>query len=110
MWQWLKELIDFLLNLIFGEPKQKPVIPEPPPQVIIPPEYRKTDSLMTFQERKFFRTVLLSELGSQYSIFSKVRLDDIIWLANEPTDKKYHSNQIQCKHIDFVLCNKSTLE
>jgi hypothetical protein len=99
----------------------KPIIGAPPPPTlttqpgtepavaVIPPKYRKTNSLMTFQERKFYRLVL-KELSSEYAIFSKVRLGDVVWLANEPTDKKYHSNQIQCKHIDFILCDKMTLE
>ncbi len=108
--QWLKRLIDYFLRLFGLKPEPKPVIPPEPPAVIVKPEYHKMNSLMTFQERKFYRTVLAKELGSRYFIFSKVRLGDLIWIANEPTDKKRYSNQIQCKHIDFVLCSKSSLE
>jgi hypothetical protein len=117
--KWLRRLVDFLLQLFGFKPEQKtePLVPPKPkplvppkPETIVKPEYRKTYSLMTFQERKFYRTVLLKELGSHYLIFSKVRLGDLIWIANEPTEKKRYSNQIQCKHIDFVLCDKSTLE
>jgi hypothetical protein len=113
MLQWLQQLIDFILRLLGLKPDTTQDLATPPKPTLepsIPPEYRKTNSLMTFQERKFYRTVLMKELSSQYAIYPKVRLADLIWIANEPTDKKFHSNQIQCKHIDFVLCNRSTLE
>jgi hypothetical protein len=45
-----------------------------------------------------------------YAIFMKVRLGDLVWLANEPENRKLYSNQIQCKHIDFVLCEKHSFE
>jgi very-short-patch-repair endonuclease len=35
---------------------------------------------------------------------------DLLWLSNEVQDRKYHNNQIQCKHLDFVLCDKSGLK
>jgi hypothetical protein len=110
--KWLRRLVEFLLQLFGFKPESKPepLVEPPKPETIVKPEYHKSNSLMTFQERKFYRTVLLKELGSHYVIFSKVRLGDLIWIANEPTDRKLYNNQIQCKHIDFVLCNKSTLE
>ncbi len=75
-----------------------------------PPEYRKNHSLMTYQERYFYNIVLVKGIGAQYQIFSKVRLGDLIWIANEPADRFLHNSRIQCKHIDFVLCDKKRLE
>ncbi len=74
-----------------------------------PPQYRKEKSLFTFQERKFYER-LVEEIGNEYQVFAKVRMADVVWLANEPVDRKYHNNQIQCKHFDFVLCDKALLE
>lgn len=75
-----------------------------------PPSYRKTKSLLTDQEKNFYFRVLRKEFGSQYEILLKVRLGDIIYLANEPANRKEYGNQLYCKHIDFVLCDKNTLE
>ena len=114
MAQWLKKLVDFLLRL-FHAPSESDIVQTPgnvpiPEAPIILPHYRKSNSLMTFQEQKFFRLVLIEELGSQYSIFSKVRLGDLIWIDNEPKDKRNFNNQLFCKHIDFVLCTRGNLE
>lgn len=73
----------------------------------VQPEYRRSKSLFTFREREFFQA-LLEDVGSQYAVFAKVRLGDIIWLANEPENRKYHINQLLCKHFDFLLCEKGT--
>ena len=73
----------------------------------VPPEYRQSKSLFTFRERVFFQA-LLEDVGRQYAVFAKVRLGDIIWLANEPENRKYHMNQLLCKHFDFLLCERGT--
>ncbi len=73
----------------------------------VPPEYRLSKSLFTYRERVFFKA-LLEDIGGQYAVFAKVRLADVIWLANEPENRKYHSNQLHCKHFDFLLCEKGT--
>ncbi len=70
-----------------------------------PPQYRRRQSLFTYREREFYR-VLMNEVGGEYQVFAKVRLGDFLYVANEPADKRYHLNQIQCKHVDFLLCDK----
>jgi hypothetical protein len=131
MFQWLRRLWNLFQRLFRGERSatQRPQIPLPPANTVnlpvsipkplteaklkleaaVSPEYRKTNSLLTFQERKFYRTVLLRQLSSRYAIFLKVRLGDLVWISNEPSDRKFHNNQLLCKHIDFVLCDRSTL-
>ena len=69
------------------------------------PQYELWPSLMTPREREFYK-LLLEAVGDRYQIFSKVRLGDILKLSNEPRDRKFHSNQLQCKHFDFLLCEK----
>ncbi len=69
-----------------------------------PPQYQKKANLLTYQERRFY-TVLQQVVDNRYHIFTKVRMADVIWLANEPHDRKFHNNQVLCKHLDFVLCD-----
>jgi len=123
MWQQIITLIKLLWNWLAGQEER--VAPTAPPKVepsipptairepelglaaAVPPEYRQSKSLFTFRERVFFQA-LLEDVGSQYAVFAKVRLGDIIWLANEPENRKYHINQLLCKHFDFLLCEKGT--
>jgi hypothetical protein len=49
----------------------------------VPPEYRQRESLFTYRERAFFKA-LLEDVGSQYAVFAKVRLADVIWLEPIP--------------------------
>jgi hypothetical protein len=72
-----------------------------------PPQYRQRKSILTYRERTFFNA-LLRDIGGEFVVFAKVRLGDIFYLSNEPADRKYHNNQIQCKHFDFILCEKAT--
>ncbi|MCI0475261.1 MAG: DUF2726 domain-containing protein, partial [Anaerolineales bacterium] len=72
-----------------------------------PPKYQQRDSLFTYRERVFFKA-LIEDVGGRYVVFAKVRLGDVLFLANEPADRKYHNNQILCKHLDFVLCERGT--
>jgi hypothetical protein len=72
-----------------------------------PPQYRQRKSILTYRERTFFNA-LLRDIGGEFAVFAKVRLGDIFYLSNEPADRKYHNNQIQCKHFDFILCEKGS--
>ena len=73
------------------------------------PEYRKKQSILTYRERILLRAIRRAAAGD-YTILMKVRLGDFVWLANEPQDRKFHNNQIQCKHVDFLLCDKVMIE
>ena len=114
--RWLKRLISAQTDVIPGTPPAPPKTesatarpglgePELGLASTEPPQYRKRQSLFTYREREFYR-VLMKEVGSEYQVSAKVRLGDFVYLANEPADKKYHLNQIQCKHVDFLLCDK----
>ncbi|MCC7358171.1 MAG: DUF2726 domain-containing protein [Anaerolineales bacterium] len=67
------------------------------------PRYAKRRSLLTNTEAVLFET-LQKVTGSDYQVFPMVRLGDVMRLQNLPADRKYHNNQIMCKHFDFVLC------
>lgn len=73
------------------------------------PEYRKSKSVLTYRERILLRAIRRAAAGD-YTILMKVRMGDFVWLANEPQERKFHSNQVQCKHVDFLLCDKVTIE
>ncbi|HKZ86517.1 MAG TPA: DUF2726 domain-containing protein [Anaerolineae bacterium] len=116
LWKWI---IGAQPDVIPGTPPGPPKIEKPTarpglgePEMGLaapgePPQYRRRESLFTYRERVFYRA-LMEDIGSEYQVFAKVRLGDFVYLANEPTDRKYHLNQIQCKHVDFLLCdNKS---
>jgi len=114
-WTWLGNLLAGHRENIVPTAPTKIETPTPPTAIREPefnklaaavlPEYRQSKSLFTFRERVFFQA-LLEDVGSQYAVFAKVRLGDIIWLANEPENRKYHINQLLCKHFDFLLCEK----
>jgi very-short-patch-repair endonuclease len=74
-----------------------------------PPRYKKSKSVLTFQERKLARA-LRGAIADDYTLLMKVRMADFLWLTNEPKDKKFHNNQILCKHVDFLICGKLLLD
>lgn len=73
--------------------------------------YKKRESLLTRQELRFHK-ILLVVCENKYSIQTMVRVADVI----KPISKKYSKdwrtsfNKIQSKHFDFVLCDPSTFE
>ena len=74
-------------------------------------QYEKRSHLMTPAERSFFG-VLEQALEHNWYIFSKVRLEDIITVKKGIEKKKAFGlrNRIKSKHIDFILCDRKTLE
>ena len=74
-----------------------------------PPQYRKRNGVLTFREREFYR-VLRSLMGRENHILSMVRMADVLWLSNETEDRRFHNNNILCKHFDYVICDKLKFE
>ena len=75
----------------------------------VQPQYRKSKSILTYREGVFYNSLIGAIDETRYQVFAKVRLADIFWLANEPENRKFHQNQIMCKHIDFLVCSKPSL-
>lgn len=65
-------------------------------------------SILTQAEGRLYRSLLLAA-GDSYAVMAKVRLWDIIWLVNEPPERKQHLNRLSCRHVDFLLCEPHTL-
>lgn len=126
--EFIRRLVRRLISRLFGreevikprkpvEPPTTPTTVEIPTRAITepelglasaePPQYRRRESVLTYRERMFFKA-LTDDVGDRYQIFAKVRLGDIFWLANEPENRKFHNNQLQCKHFDFLLCEKNS--
>ena len=74
-------------------------------------QYERRAHLMTPAERSFFG-VLEQALEQNWYIFSKVRLEDIIQVKKGIDKKKAFGlrNRIKSRHIDFILCDRKTLE
>lgn len=72
-----------------------------------PIAYTKRQYLFSKAERSYYE-VLKQAVGSDYTIFAKVRLCDLI---DPPRGKGRQSalNRISSKHVDFVLCDPATL-
>lgn len=73
-----------------------------------PLPYRRRDYLLTKAERSFYG-VLCDASGEAYRIFAKVRLADLLWMPKGTADRQQHSNRIQAKHVDFVLCDRASV-
>jgi hypothetical protein len=73
--------------------------------------YESQDTLLTPAERSFFG-VLEQVAGSQFRLFAKVRLADIVnvKLARGENRSGWQSalNRITSKHVDFVLCDQKS--
>ena len=132
MWKFLSDLIEWFLDL-FGLQKKGsssssqtssgsvPVAPIFPTEVTarpetelrleadVQPQYRKNKSILTYRESLFYKSLIEAIDNNQFQVFAKVRLADFTFLANQPKEQKFHRNQLMCKHVDFLLCNKPSL-
>ena len=70
--------------------------------------YKRKEWLLSKAERSFFG-VLQGVLASEQLIFVKVRLADLIYIPRGTPSRQAAFNRIQSKHIDFVLCEKSSV-
>lgn len=71
--------------------------------------YEKIDQLCTKTELRFYQ-VLRDLVGDRFEIFSKVRIADLLKVKSGTRKRMSWQNRINCKHIDFVLCDRETLE
>jgi len=73
--------------------------------------YCRVERLFSPAERSFLG-VLEQILGTQYRIFGKIRLADIIQtpkgLSNSERTRAF--NRISARHVDFALCDPRTFE
>lgn len=95
-------VIVLLQNVFFTQKTSKHSVDYP---------YQPIEKLFTAAETKFFYALDAVVHPQEYKIFGKVRLADIIRVKRGMEKADYHKafNRIKSKHIDYVLCNASTL-
>jgi len=69
--------------------------------------YRLRDNFLSAAELAFYR-VLEQSVGPRYSINNKVRLWDVLYVPRSDESRKFE-NKISSKHIDFLLCDPTTM-
>lgn len=72
--------------------------------------YEAVPEFLSPAERSFFG-VLQQAVASDYQVFAKVRLADIVRPVRNPNRSGWQSafNRISGKHVDFVLCDPARL-
>lgn len=75
-----------------------------------PPEpYVRRGPLVTKAELRFYHALEIAVQG-HWRIFAMVRIADLLKVAPDVKSRQSWQNRINCKHIDFVLCDPETLE
>ena len=74
--------------------------------------FYKNRQLFSPSEFAFFKALEPHAHQKSLLIFPKVRLADIVKTDEQPYTSEYQTafNKINSKHVDFVLCDKTTLE
>ena len=83
--------------------------PIPWPEVVAEEElpYRLRDDFLSPAELSYYR-VLTSVIGPRATVCAKVRLSDVLFVAR-PHENRAYFNRIAQRHIDFLLCESSTM-
>ena len=85
--------------------------PSQPAVSMINYAFERKRYIMSPAELKFFKE-LQTASDNNWQIFSKVRLEDIISVKDGLDKKEAFAlrNRIKSRHIDFVVCDKDTME
>ena len=73
-----------------------------------PLPYRQCDNFLSPAELAFFQ-VLYSAASSHFYVCTKVRISDLVYVVNRRKNIG-HANRIDRKHVDFVLCDPTTMD
>jgi hypothetical protein len=103
------------LRRLFPFLKKKQPVKKTPVAVVQPPvkkkeilPYRLRDDFLSPAEFSFYK-VLASIVGPRLVILTKVRLADIFFVIQQDEYISYF-NRIVPKHVDFLLCNPTTMK
>jgi len=71
--------------------------------------YQPRKSLVTKSELRFFKSLRKAALDD-WELFAMVRIADLLKVSPNTAKRRTWLNKILSKHIDFVLCDPTTLE
>ena len=74
-----------------------------------PLPYRCRDALVSKTEMRFYRS-LVKASQDEFELFAMVRIADILQVDPDLPNKRKWLNLILGKHVDFVVCDQSTLK
>ena len=69
--------------------------------------YRLRDDFLSPGELAFYR-VLVTSVDGTATVMTKVNLSDLFFVS-QPRESGAHWNRINRKHVDFLLCNSTTM-
>ena len=88
------------------KPPFLPTAPQIQPPALLP--YAKCDKFLSDGELRFHH-VLKPLVPTGYSLITKVRLGDLFFVRR-PHENKGARNKIDRKHVDFVICENSSMQ
>jgi hypothetical protein len=74
-----------------------------------PPPYQRRGVLLAQGEIGFFRA-LHAAAGDDWLVFSRVRLSDVLAVRSRAQQSRLWHRRIAGQQLDYVLCDKNTLE
>lgn len=74
--------------------------------------YKKKDYLLTKAEKEFFNVLKQATDQKNLLLFSKVRLEDLLWLPKglDRGERFGLRNRVKSRHVDFVVCDKENVK
>jgi hypothetical protein len=77
-------------------------------RVAPPKPYERRGRLITKAELRFLRALEIC-VQERWRIFAMVRMADLLQVSGDVKARQSWQNKINCKHIDFVLCDPEDL-
>ena len=73
--------------------------------------YRKKDYLLSIAEKDFYAVLKRIAEENNYLLFSKVRLEDLLWIPKSVSQKERFGlrNRIKSRHVDFLICDRDKI-
>lgn len=69
---------------------------------------KKVDAVLSDFERSVYRT-LQHEVGSDYCLFPKVRLEYIVTLSRKSKREQFYHNLLKSRQVDLLMCEREKL-
>ena len=73
--------------------------------------YKKNKYLFSLAERSFYNVLEKITSKENYLLFSKVRMEDLLWIPRSIPSKERFGwrNRIKSRHVDFLICDKENI-